>query len=131
LIIDPDIGGEEAVRASQEAQIVNAVCDASGFCQFIQPTLDEIRSCYGLFYGEEVSREEIVDFGWQCLEEEWEFNRRAGFTADHDDMAACLREEGIGPDNSLTFNIDKEVTALAKVRFPNSDSLFGKSASGG
>ncbi|NKB38583.1 MAG: aldehyde ferredoxin oxidoreductase [Gammaproteobacteria bacterium] len=131
LIIDPDIGGEEAVRASQEAQIVNAVCDASGFCQFIQPTLDEIRNSYGLFYGEEVSREEIVDLGWQCLEEEWEFNRRAGFTDDDDDIALCLREEGIGPDNSLTFNIAKEITAMAKVRFPNSDSLFGKSASGG
>ena len=128
LVIDPEIGGEDAVRASQEAQIINAVCDASGFCQFLQPTLDEVRACYGLFYGEEVSREDIVELGWQCLEDEWEFNRRAGFTEEDDDIAACLREEGIGPDKSFTFDIDRELTAKAKTRFPSSDGLFGKGA---
>jgi len=128
LVIDPELAGEDAVRASQEAQIVNAVCDGSGFCQFLQPTLEEIRGCYGQFYGEEVTREQIADLGWQCLEDEWEFNRRAGFTADDDDVATCLREEGIGPDNALTFNIEKEITAKAKIRYPNTDSLFGINA---
>lgn len=128
LVIDPEISGEDAVRASQEAQIINAVCDASGFCQFMQPTLDEIRGCYGFYYGEEVTREQIVDLGWQCLEDEWEFNRRAGFTDDDDDIADCLREEGIGPDHALTFNIDKEIIAKAKIRYPSRDSLFGKGA---
>ena len=54
-------------------QLVNAVCD-SGFCQFLQPTLDDIREYYGLLYGEEVSREQIADQGWECLQDEWEFN---------------------------------------------------------
>ncbi len=125
LVIDPEISGEDAVRASQEAQIINAVGDASGFCQFVQATLDEIRTCYGLFYGEDVSREQIADLGWQCLEDEWEFNRRAGFTDDDDDIAGCLREEGIGPDNSLTYNIDRETAAKVKTRYPAGDSLFG------
>jgi len=128
LVIDPDLAGDAAVRASQEAQIVNAVCDASGFCQFLQPTLDEIRRCYSLFYGEEVSREEIADSGWQCLEDEWQFNRLAGFTEADDDMAACLREEGIGPDNALVFDISPEDCMKAKIRMPLRDSLFEKGA---
>ena len=128
LVIDPNLAGEDAVRASQESQIINAVCDASGFCQFLQPTLEEISGCYSVFYGEEITRETVADFGWECLEDEWEFNRRAGFTDDDDDMAACLREEGIGPDNSLTFNIDKEMTAKAKIRYPDTEALYGKGA---
>lgn len=128
LVIDPEIQGEDAVRASQEAQIINAVCDSSGFCQFLQPTLDELRNCYSLFYGEEVSREAIVDQGWHCLEDEWEFNRRAGFTDEDDDIAACLREEGIGAEHEYTFNIDPELTAKAKIRYPTRDELFGKGA---
>ncbi len=128
LVIDPELAGDAAVRASQEAQVVNAVCDASGFCQFMQPTLDEIRQCYSLFYGEAVTRAQIADQGWQCLEDEWEFNRRAGFTEADDDMAACLREEGIGPDNSLVFDIPPDVCAKAKTRLPLRDSLFEKGA---
>ncbi len=129
LVIDPELGGEEAVYASQEAQIINAVCDASGFCQFLQPTLDEIRQCYHLFYGEEVTREQIIDLGWGCLEDEWEFNRRAGFTVDDDDLAACLREEGIGPDNRLVFDVPKAVCQGAKKRLPVRERVFGKGAS--
>ncbi len=128
LVIDPELNGEDAVRASQQAQIINAVCDASGFCQFLQPSLDEIRRCYSLFYGEEVTREQIADQGWQCLEDEWEFNRRAGFTDEDDDIAACLREEGIGPDHSLRFDIAKEITAKAKIRYAADDKLFGSGA---
>ena len=130
LVIDPDLAGDAAIRASQEAQIINAVCDASGFCQFLQPTLDEVRQCYGLFYGEEVSRERIADLGWQCLQDEWEFNRLAGMTDADDDMAACLREEGIGPDNALVFDIAPEDCIKAKTRMPLRDSLFERGAAG-
>ncbi|MGI9228404.1 MAG: aldehyde ferredoxin oxidoreductase N-terminal domain-containing protein [Gammaproteobacteria bacterium] len=128
LVIDPDLAGADAVRASQEAQIVNAVCDASGFCQFMQPVLDEVRRCYSLFYGEEVSREQIADLGWQCLEDEWEFNRRAGFTEADDDLAACLREEGIGPDNTLVFDVPRTVCQDAKKRMSSGAGLFEKGA---
>ena len=128
LVIDPELAGEDAVRASQNAQIVNAVCDSSGLCQFMQPNLDEIRRCYSLFYGEEVTRQQIADLGWQCLEDEWEFNRRAGFTDADDDVAACLREEGIGPDHALVFDIPPEICIRAKIKPPLRDSLFEQGA---
>ena len=43
---------------------MNAVVDGSGFCLFLQPTLDT-SAADGRFLGEEISREEIADLGWQ------------------------------------------------------------------
>ena len=40
---------------------MNAVCDSSGFCQFLQPTLEDIREFYRALYGEEMTREQIAD----------------------------------------------------------------------
>ena len=131
LIINPGLQPEDFARASQESQLANAVCDSSGFCQFLQPTMDTMREVMGLFLGEEISRQEIADLGWQCLEDEWEFNRRAGFGVADDDLPACLREEGIGPDHMLKFDVSAEVIAKAKVRFPLRDELFSEVRAGG
>ncbi len=131
LIINPGLQPEDFARASQESQLVNAVCDSSGFCQFLQPNLDLIRAALGLFLGEEISREQIADLGWQCLQDEWEFNSRAGFDVADDDLPACLREEGVGPDHVLKFDVGTDVIAQAKVRFPLRDELFVEVKAGG
>ena len=60
LIVNPGLPADELAQASQECQLVNAVCDSSGFCQFLQPNLDDIREYYGMLYGIEVTREEIA-----------------------------------------------------------------------
>lgn len=116
LIVNPAIPPDQFAIASQEVQLVNAVCDSSGFCQFLQPTLDDIRAFYGFMAGREVSRAEIAEIGWQCLANEWEFNRRAGYTEADDDLPACLREEGVGPGGALKFDVPAEVIQQAKVR---------------
>ncbi|MGH0036263.1 MAG: aldehyde ferredoxin oxidoreductase N-terminal domain-containing protein [Myxococcota bacterium] len=130
LIVNPGLQPDQFAQVSQEAQLVNAVCDSSGFCQFLQPTLDDIRHYYGMLYGEEISREQIADIGWECLQDEWAFNEKAGFTAADDDMAACLREEGIGPDHALKFDVDAATIAAAKVRCEPREELFTMKASG-
>lgn len=130
LVINPVIGGREAVIASQEAQIINAAADSSGMCVFLQTSLDELRGFYGHFYGTEISRETMADIGWNCLADEWEFNDRAGFTAADDVLPACMCEEGIGPDHTIKFDIPPELIALAKVRQPASESLFAGTAAG-
>ncbi|MBI1731675.1 MAG: aldehyde ferredoxin oxidoreductase [Gammaproteobacteria bacterium] len=130
LVINPELTGEAAAKASQEIQIINAVCDSSGFCMFLGPTLDETRRFLSLYFGEEVGRQQMADLGWQCLADEWAFNDRAGFTAADDVLADCLREEGIGPDRALKFDISPEIIALAKVRQLAAESLFTKSPAG-
>ena len=130
LIVNPGMQPGEFAQASQECQLVNAVCDSSGFCQFLQPNLDDIREYYTLLYGEEVSREQIADQGWQVLQDEWEFNERAGFTAADDVLPECMTDEGIGPDHAMKFDVDAATIAAAKVRFPIRDELFAAKASG-
>jgi aldehyde:ferredoxin oxidoreductase len=124
FVLEPESTDEQAVYRSQEAQINHAVCDSGGFCIFQQPSLDEVRQFYGRFIGREVSRDEIADLGWQCLQDEWEFNTRAGFTSADDDLPDCIRNEGIGPDQKLKFQVDPKVIAQAKVRQPPRETMF-------
>jgi aldehyde:ferredoxin oxidoreductase len=123
LIVEPGQPYEEAVRASQESQILNAVVDSSGFCQFLMTNLDEVREFYGLFIGEEVTREQIADQGWQCLEDEWEFNRRAGFSPEDDLMPDCMKQDAIGPTN-LVWDLDPDLVSRVYKRFEARDELF-------
>ena len=108
---------------------MNAACDSSGFCQFLQPTLDDIRKFYGLLYGEEVSREQIADLGWQCMQDEWEFNRRAGFEEKDDVMPDCIKQDAIGPAK-LVWDVADEVTRSAYQRFGAREELFTTKAAG-
>jgi aldehyde:ferredoxin oxidoreductase len=124
FVLAPGMSDEDAVAASQEAQINHALCDSAGFCIFQQPSLDEIRQFYGRLIGREVSREEIADIGWQCLQDEWNFNEKAGFTTADDKLPDFIREEGIGPDRALKFQVPTELVAQARVRQPAKESLF-------
>ncbi|MCP4007190.1 MAG: aldehyde ferredoxin oxidoreductase [bacterium] len=129
LIVNPGLPPEEFARASQEVQLINAVCDSSGFCQFLSPTLDQIREYYGHMVGKEVSREEIADQGWQILQDEWDFNQRAGLTEADDVLPQCMKEDAIGPANAV-FDVSADVIADAKVRKPIREELFATKASG-
>ena len=130
LIINPGMPMDQFARASQEAQLVNMVCDSSGFCQFISPTLDDIREFYGQLYGISVSREEIANQGWECLADEWAFNAKAGWRDEDNGLAPCLVEEGIGPGHSMKFDVPLEIINQSKKRFPVREELFTKKASG-
>jgi len=129
LIVNPGLPAEEWARASQEAQLVNAVTDSSGFCQFLQPSLDAIREFYGLLYGEEVTQQQIADLGWQCMSDEWEFNRRAGFKPEDDVMPECIKQDPIGPAK-LVWDVSKEIVEQAYRRQPLRPQLFAQKAAG-
>jgi aldehyde:ferredoxin oxidoreductase len=96
----------EALAAlSQEAQILNAVGDSSGYCQFVQATLNELRRFLEAFFDRPVAGRELAEMGWQCLQDEWEFNRRAGFTAADDDLPGFMKTEPVG-EWSYVFDVD-------------------------
>jgi aldehyde:ferredoxin oxidoreductase len=131
LIVNPGLPPEQFAQASQEAQLINAACDSSGFCQFLQPTVPEIAEYYSLLYGEAVSKEQVADIGWQCLQDEWKFNEGAGFTADDDTLPPCITDEGIGPEHAMKFDVPADVVARAKAeRFPPRDELWTTKATG-
>jgi aldehyde:ferredoxin oxidoreductase len=130
LIVNPGLTPDQFAQASQECQLVNMVCDSSGFCQFLQPSLDDIRQYYGIMYGIEVSREEIADQGWECMQDEWNFNAAAGWKDEDNVLSECLVEEGIGPDHAMKFDVPLEIVNQSKVRFAAREELFTAKASG-
>ncbi|MDJ0868079.1 MAG: aldehyde ferredoxin oxidoreductase C-terminal domain-containing protein [Myxococcota bacterium] len=130
LIVNPGLPAEEFARASQESQLVNAVCDSSGFCQFLQPSIADISQYYSELYGETISNEQVADIGWQCLSDEWAFNERAGWKAEDDDLPDVMKDEGVGPGGALKFDVPKDEIAKAKVRFDPRDELFALKATG-
>ena len=131
LIVNPGLPPEQFAQASQESQVVNAACDSSGFCQFLQPTCEEIAKYYSLYTGDDVTREQVADLGWQCLQDEWAFNDRAGFEPEDDDLPACLREEGVGPNHMMKFDVPREIIEQArKSRFAPREELFKLKATG-
>ena len=129
LIVNPGLPEEEWVQASQECQMVNALCDSSGFCQFLQPTIDDIRTFYGHLYGESISREQASDMAWEVLQDEWEFNRRAGFSEDGDQMPDCMKKDAIGPAG-VVWDVADDVVVQAYQRQGNREELFTMKASG-
>ena len=129
LIVNPGLPADQYAYESQKAQLVNAVCDSSGFCQFIQPSLDLMREFYGALYGEEVTREQIADLGWQCLSDEWEFNRRAGFTEADDRLAECLSQDKIGPAG-FVFDVPADIIRQVYTRQPAREDLYTARAAG-
>jgi aldehyde:ferredoxin oxidoreductase len=130
LIINPGLSPDKFASESQKVQIVNAVTDSSGFCQFLQPNLDDIRAFYGAFLGSEVTRQQIADVGWECLSDEWEFNRRAGFTKADDKLSAPLCQEPIGAGAGVVFDVPADVIQQVYVRQPLADDLFTARAAG-
>lgn len=112
----------DVALASQNAQLINALCDSSGFCQFQQPGIEDIRTLYNCLSGASLSFEEVAEIGWQCMVDEWEFNRRAGFGDDDNDLPEWCRTEAV-PSNGAVFAVPKEEIMRVFTRMPISDEL--------
>jgi len=130
LVMNPGLPAKKWAAASQKAQIINAICDASGFCMFIMPTVDDIRCFYSAYFGEEFDPQRIADYGWRILEDEWEFNRRAGFEAADDDLPECMKKDAIGPNGDLVFDASPEIIAAVRTRCVSAEELCGGTATG-
>jgi aldehyde:ferredoxin oxidoreductase len=122
-VVDPGQSIDDIAQASQEAQILNTAIDSSGFCQFLMTSIQEISDFYSNFHGEKVTREQIADIAWQCMQEEWEFNRRAGFGPEDDEMPDTMKEDPIGP-TKVVWDIPQDVVNKAYERFEARDELF-------
>jgi aldehyde:ferredoxin oxidoreductase len=113
---------EDPARASQEAQLINALCDSSGFCQFQQPTIEDIRTLYNALYGTNLTFEDAADLGWQCMQDEWAFQQAAGYGPEDNDVPEWLRTEPV-PSNGAVFAVSRDDIMRVFERMPVSDSL--------
>ncbi|MCP4906947.1 MAG: hypothetical protein GY910_18390 [bacterium] len=132
LVVNPAATPDQMPRLSQEQQHVNAAIDASGLCMFLMTDMETIREFYSAFFGEEVSRQAFLDLTWQCLQDEWDFNKKAGWTAADDVMPKCMREDPVGPEGArVVFDIESDVIQATYERMIEpTDEVFTKGGAG-
>ncbi len=95
-------------------QEVTAFVDASGYCLFIEFAILDVddgfaglaESC-GAMVGENWGSGDVAPLGRKILEQELDFNRRAGFTTAHDRLPEFFKTEPLPPHN-VTFDVSDE-----------------------
>jgi len=111
--VDP-LKTEGQVELSRNLQIATAFIDSSGMCLFIafaimdQPeTFQALLDMMNAFYGLNMTGDDVVALGKKVLSIERDFNKRAGFTAQHDRLPRYFSTEPVAPHN-ITFKVTDE-----------------------
>jgi aldehyde:ferredoxin oxidoreductase len=116
--VDP-LKPEGQVELSRNLQIATAAIDSTGMCLFIafavldQPeTFQALIDLLNSFYGLELNAGSVTDLGKKVLTVEREFNKKAGFTKEHDRLPRYFYTEPVAPHN-ITFMVkDEEMDKL-------------------
>jgi aldehyde:ferredoxin oxidoreductase len=112
---------EGNIEISKNLQVATAAVDSLGLCLFVAfAVLDDARGvpCMakmvsGLI-GKEYTVDDVVNLGVNCLKDELDFNRRAGFTEADDQLPRFFREEALPPHN-VGWDFTAEEMQAAKV----------------
>ncbi len=93
---------------SKTFQIVTAAVDCTGLCLFIAfGTLVDERGVPAIVdmlnaqYGLNLTGDDVTELGKKVLQTEWDFNRRAGFTKEHDRIPFFMTKEKLPPHNTV------------------------------
>jgi aldehyde:ferredoxin oxidoreductase len=111
--VDP-LKPEGQIELSRNLQIATAAVDSTGMCLFIafavldqpdtfQALIDMINACYGL----SLTANDVAELGKSVLKQEREFNRKAGFTPEHDRLPEFFKTQKL-PPHGVTFQVKDE-----------------------
>ena len=101
---------EGQIEASKELQINSTICDILGVCIFVGPveeTLPILSSLVSSFVGDKVLIEDLQNQAIEIMNQEHDFNRKAGISSDQNDLPLYFRQESL-PDNDLVFDVSHE-----------------------
>ena len=111
--VDP-LKPEGQIELSRNLQIATAAVDATGMCLFIafavldQPdTFQALIDMLNAFYGLSLTADDVVALGKTILKTEREFNKAAGFTAEHDRLPRFFKTEKFAP-HGVVFDVKDE-----------------------
>jgi aldehyde:ferredoxin oxidoreductase len=111
--VDP-LSSEGQIELSRNLQIATAAIDASGYCLFIafaildqSETFDAMVDTINGMYDLNWTGDDVVALGKKILSMERDFNKKAGFTKEHDRLPRYMQREAIAPHN-VTFEISDE-----------------------
>lgn len=113
--VDP-LSSEGQAELSQNLQIATAAVDSTGMCLFIafavldQPeTFQALIDLLNSYYELSLTADDVAALGKSVLQNERDFNARAGFTAQDDRLPRYFQRESLPPHN-VTFDVpDKEL----------------------
>ena len=102
------------IELSRNLQIATAAVDSTGMCLFIafavldQPeTFQALIDLLNSFYGLSLTADDVVALGKSVLKNEREFNKAAGFTAEHDRLPRFFKNEKLAP-HGVVFQVKDE-----------------------
>jgi aldehyde:ferredoxin oxidoreductase len=105
---------EGQVELSRNLQIATAAIDSTGMCLFIAfPVMDQPETFQALvdmlnaFYGLSMTADDVTELGKSILNNERDFNARAGLAAEHDRLPDFFKKETLPPHN-ITFQVSDE-----------------------
>jgi aldehyde:ferredoxin oxidoreductase len=105
---------EGQVELSRNLQIATAAIDSTGMCLFIafaildQPeTFQAMLDLLSAFSGVPLTADGVTALGKKVLTMERDFNKRAGFTPQHDRLPSYFKTEKLAPHN-VTFGVTDE-----------------------
>jgi aldehyde:ferredoxin oxidoreductase len=111
--VDP-LKPEGQVELSRNLQIATAALDATGMCLFVafaildqEDTFGAYMDILGAFAGEDFTGDDFVALGKKVLDNERDFNARAGFTSKQDRLPDFFKNEPLPPHN-VTFEVKDE-----------------------
>jgi aldehyde:ferredoxin oxidoreductase len=113
--VDP-LKPEGQIELSRNLQIATAAIDSTGMCLFIafaildQPdTFQALLDLLNSFYGLNLTGDDVNALGKQILSTEREFNKKAGFTSEHDRLPAYFKNEELAPHKVKFAVTDEEL----------------------
>ena len=111
--VDP-LKPEGQIELSRNLQIATAAVDSTGMCLFIafavldQPeTFQALIDMLNAFYGLSLTADDVVALGKSVLKNERDFNKAAGFTAEHDRLPRFFKNEKLAP-HGVVFDVTDE-----------------------
>ncbi len=111
--VDP-LSTEGQIELSRNLQIATAALDATGYCLFIafaildqEDTFNAMVDTINGMYDLSLTADDVVALGKKILSMERDFNKRAGFTQEHDRLPRFMRREALPPHN-VVFDIADE-----------------------
>ncbi len=104
------IDNKQKLDLSFELQVYTAVLDSVGCCYFIGPSYENmeiVANALNAMYGLILTRDDVIKIGINILRTELEFNEKAGFTQEMNDVPHFFKEESSDP-TGLKFTFNKE-----------------------
>ncbi|MBB6480966.1 aldehyde ferredoxin oxidoreductase family protein [Spirochaeta isovalerica] len=113
--VDP-LKPQGQIELSRNLQIATAAIDSTGMCLFIAfPILDQPETfnafvdLINAFHGLNLTADDVTALGKDILTWEREFNKRAGFTKEHDRLPMYFKRERLAPHDAIFDVTDEEL----------------------